>query len=574
MIPLQKTLKICLLLGCVLLMGGFLQNEQFEKGQYPEPRFPSYLQEPQSAEEVMRAVRGLVRNKSGFEGFGMGVAEKGETILLVTTIDAEDMIVEGVRLALEERGVRVYVEPDYQLVGVSRKDAMALQEARWTHTAEQGYMEGASWVERVFPDPEAAKKWLKGRRPDLYEKVFPKGRELPAHLKEIQRKLRGVGKALQEFLEKHPEVRGIFWGKGGGTGRRRALYPHDEKYFGMFTADNRWEAMSRVGSYPADVWQLTEELTIESLAYVDKMHVMDPEGTDVSADFSRLQAERWARGAYQRGHLYMFPNIATGRFGYSVVNYPAFQREWLAREPIARLEGILAGTNGHGGFFPRWEVHFKDGFIREVKGGGLYGELLREFLNYPKINELTYPFHEKPGFWYLYEIAFGTNPKYFRNPKVMMEGSLSPERMVSGVVHWGLGIRVWHDPDAPTESQQWREFTAKHNVPADHGFHTHTYFTTYRVHLRAADRWLNLMDRGRMTSLDNAEVRALASRYGDPDRILSNAWMPEVPGINAPGRYEDYAANPWKYAKEVIDKVIAGEYEYFYPPLESGGNGK
>ena len=77
-----------------------------------------------------------------------------------------------------------------------------------------------------------------------------------------------------------------------------------------------------------------------------------------------------------------------------------------------------------------------------------------------------------------------------------------------------------------------------------------------------------------MTSLDNAEVRALASRYGDPDRILSNAWMPEVPGINAPGRYEDYAANPWKYAKEVIDKVIAGEYEYFYPPLESGGNGK
>jgi len=60
MIPVQKTLKICLLLGCVLLMGGFLQNEQFEKGQYPEPRFPSYLQEPQSAEEVMRAVRGLV----------------------------------------------------------------------------------------------------------------------------------------------------------------------------------------------------------------------------------------------------------------------------------------------------------------------------------------------------------------------------------------------------------------------------------------------------------------------------------------------------------------------------------
>ncbi len=574
---LEKAIRGLVLVGFVTLLGGFgPAQEEAEKKEYPKPRFPSYLRQPESPEEVMKSVRGLVRNKSGFEGLGMGIVQRGEAILLVPTADAEDMVVEGIRLALQERGVKAYVVPDYEMVGVGRKDAMALRKAQGGYTAEQGFMEGAHWVERVFPDAEATKAWLKQRRPDLYQKVFPEERELSAHLRGIRGRLssRNVGQAIQKFLEKRPDVEAVFWRKGGGTGARRSLYPYDEKYGGVFTADNRWEAMSRVGLYPSDVWQLSEELTLESLAYVDRIEATDPEGTDVWSDISQLQAEKWARGAYQRGHLYMFGNIASGRFGYSVITYPAFQNEWLAREPITRLNGVIAGTNGHGGFFPRWKVHLKNGFISEVEGGGLYGELLREFLQYPNINEITYPFHETPGFWYVYEIAFGTHPKFFRNPQVMMNGRLSPERMVSGVIHWGLGIRVWHDPDAPVESKTWRDFTIKHNLPADHNFHTHTYFTTYKVHLRAADRWMNLLDRGHMSSLDNAEVRALASRYGDPDEILAREWIPEIPGINAPGRYEDYAANPWKYAKAVIDKVQAGTYEHFYPPVQTGGTGR
>ncbi len=576
---LANTVRALIVVASVMLLAGFIQDEE-QRGEkeYPKPRFPSHLKQPQSAEEVKQAVQGLVRNRSTFEGKGMGAVQPGEAAVLVPTSDSEDMIVEGIRLALEERGVKVYVLPNYEAVGVSRKDALALRETRRAYTAEHGYLEAAVWMRWAFADLEAAKQWLKGKRPDLYEKVFPKDRELPEHLKVAAKKLSGasVGLALQEFLKKHPDVKAVFWRRGGATGARRALYPDDAKYGGVFTADNRWEAMSRVGSYPADVWQLSEELTLESLAYVDRMEAKDPEGTDVWADISRVQAENWARGAYQRGHLYMFPNIATGRFGYSVVTYPAFQNEWIPREPIARVNGVLAGTGGHGGFFPRWEVQFKDGFISEVRSGGLYGEMLREFLKYPKVNEVTYPYHETPGFWYLYEIAFGTNPKYFRNPKALMEGgfSLGPERMAAGVVHWGLGIRISHDPDSRSEAKKWKEFSTQHNLPGDHGFHTHTYFTTYRVHLGGADRWLTLLDRGHITSLDSPEVRALASRYGDPDEVLAKEWIPEVPGINAPGRYEDYAANPWKYAKSVNDKVMAGTYEHFYPAAKIGGNGR
>jgi hypothetical protein len=368
-------------------------------------------------------------------------------------------------------------------------------------------------------------------------------------------------------LTKHAEVRGVFWGAGGSTGLRRQLYPMQDKFLGTFVTDNIYNLQSQMSTYPGDVWQLAEEQLLEPLVYIDRVEVTDPEGTNLHADISEEMAQRWAAGAYQRGHLYMFPNQATGRFGYSFVNYPAFQQKWLPREPIARIEGVLAGTQGHGGFFPRWEIYFKNGFISDVKGGGAQGEALKEFLHYPGLNELTFPYHNQPGYWYLYEIAFGSHPKSFRHPGPMLAtGNTSPERVRSGVIHWGLGIRLWHDPDAPTESKKWREFTEEHNVAFDHGWHTQTYFTTYRVRLRNANKWVNLLDKGHMTTLDNPEVRALASRYGDPNYLLTEDWIPEVPGINAPGDYlKDYAPNPGAYAFKVLDRASKGTYDHYFP---------
>ena len=540
--------------------------------QYPEPRYPSYLKPPASIDEVLPHVRPLVRNKIGFQGAGLGVAQPGDTVTFVLGPDAEDLIVQAVKTAMEERGVRVNLVHEYEMVGISREDALEYRRIRRSYTSEQGYMEAATWVEANFPEPEPVKAWLRERRPDLADTLFPKSRELTPRLREVHEKLLwpNLGKGIQAYLKQHADVRGIFWGKGGGTFLRRNLHPMEDRFLGLFVVDNRWDVMSALGTYPGDVWQLAEDQTMEPLVHVDKLTVTDPEGTNVWADINEEQATHWARGVYQRGHLYMFPNQATGRFGYSVVGYPAFQKEWLPREPLAVMHGTLAGTVNHTGFFPRWEVHFTDtGYVGEVKGGGVVGDALREFMQLPHINDLAYPFHSEAhkGYWYLYEVAFGTHPKAFRNFAGLDEGTAIPERLRSGVIHWGLGITLHHDPGFQTQSQQLLDFTAKYNLPRDHGFHTHTYFSTYRVHLRSADRWVTLIDNGRLTSLDNAEVRALASRYGDPDRLLAEDWRPEIPGINAPGSYAaDYAPNPWRTVKLVIDKVLAGHYEHFYPP--------
>ena len=173
---------------------------------YPEPRFPSYLKPPASVDEVMPHVRPLARNKIGFQGNGLGIAQAGDTVVFILPATAEDMIVQAVKRAMEERGVKVNLVPEYEVAGVSRDDAAAFEKARRTFTSEQGYMEATWWVEANFHDPDRVKDWLKGRRPDLYDKLFPKNRELSPHLEEVRRKFlwENVGKGIQAYLTAHP----------------------------------------------------------------------------------------------------------------------------------------------------------------------------------------------------------------------------------------------------------------------------------------------------------------------------------------------------------------------------------
>ena len=560
---------------------------------YPEPRWPSYFKPPKSVDDLMDAARSFVRNQSGLQGKGMGILQPGESVLIVANNESDPMVLDAIQRALVERKITPHMKFVADMAGETRERAVARQRQReqGRDISKAGIYQATQWIENQFPNPAEPKLYLKSRRPEVYKELFPNETGEIVNDPSKRQRPRGegaaggedadtgqstggdyqsrnaVGEGIKKYLTAHPEIRGVFWGSGGSTGLRRQLFPMSEKFLGTFVTDNVYNLQSQMSTYPGDVWQLAEEQLLEPLVYVDRMEAKDPEGLDVWADITSEMAERWAAGAYQRGHLYMFPNQATGRFGYSFVNYPAFQQKWLAREPIARINGVIAGTQGHGGFFPRWEVTFTNGFITDVKGGGAQGEALKEFVNWDKLNKMTYPYHNQPGFWYLYEIAFGSHPKAFRHPiPLLATGNTSPDRVRSGVIHWGLGIRLWHDPDAPTESKTWREFSEKNNVPFDHGWHTHTYFTTYRLRLRNANKWVNLLEKGHMTSLDNPEVRALASRYGDPGYLLTEDWIPEVPGINAPGDYlKDYAPNPGKYALEVLEKATKGNYDHYFP---------
>jgi hypothetical protein len=541
-----------------------------EKGKYPPPRFPSYVKPPKSIEDVMPFARAAVRQTGGRTP--LGLVEKGQTVAIITEPAAEDMVIQAIRRAYEERGVKVQVVPEHQLLGVTKEEALrAVKAADW-YTSEQGYMEAHRWVTGRFADPEAPKKWLKERRPDLYKAMFQKEEEgVAKDLMELGNKFgnRTTAQAIVKYLDQHPEVNVMFWRRGGRTATRRALEPHGSKFYGNFIFDNRWELMNKAATFPGDVWRLVEERVLEPLAWIDQAHVSDPEGTNFTFEVDEKQAQAWAKGAYQQGHLFMFPHQATGRFPYSSVDYPAFTKDYLPRYLI-KVNGVFAGTNNHTGSYPRIEVHVKDGYVREVRGGGVYGDLWREFLKYPKINEVTYPFHDQPGYWWIYEAGMGTNPKFFKRPDENMSGANSSERNNAGVIHWGFGLRLDHGPDKAVESKEWMDFAKQHDLPNDHWWHIHNLLLSYRVRVRGTkNTWISLIDKGELTSLRSPEIRALASRYGEPNDILSDDWSPHLPGINAPGRYEDYAKDPWKTLTAVMKKIDRGNYEYFYPPVKS-----
>jgi hypothetical protein len=63
---------------------------------------------------------------------------------------------------------------------------------------------------------------------------------------------------------------------------------------------------------------------------------------------------------------------------------------------------------------------------------------------------------------------------------------------------------------------------------------------------------IKLIDKGHLTTLDDPEIRNLAARYGNPDEVLREAWIPAIPGINVDGSYSrDYAGDPGSWiAKE------------------------
>ena len=538
-----------------------------EKTKYPPPRFPSYVKPPKSIEDVMPFGRAAVRQTGGRTP--LGLVEKG-TVLIVVEPTAEDIVLRAIKKAYEERGVKVQMVPEHELAGVSKEEAQKAKEALRDYTSEHGYMEAARWINSRFADPEVPKKWLKERRPDLYKVLFEKEAQASEHLRSVAQKLtrKGLSEGLIKYLDQHPEVNAVFFQRGGRTATRRVMGQHSDKFFGNFIFDNRWELMNKAATFPGDVWKLAEERVIEPLAWTDRVHVTDPEGTDFTFDVDEKQAQAWAKGAYQQGHLYMFPHQATGRFPYSSVEYPAFIKEYNPRF-LLKVSGVFAGTNNHAGSFPRIEVRLKDGYVTEVKGGGIYGDVWREFLKYPKINEVTYPFHDQPGYWWIYEAGLGTNPKFFKRPDENMEGTNSSERNNAGVIHWGFGLRLHHGPDKPLESKEWMEFAKQHGLPNDHWWHIHNLFITYRVRVRGTkNTWLTLIDKGELTAYRSPEIRALASRYGEPRELLAEDWVAHLPGINAPGRYEDYAKDPWKTLTMVMKKIEAGTYEYFYPAVK------
>ncbi|MBI3941294.1 MAG: hypothetical protein HY315_10720 [Acidobacteria bacterium] len=530
---------ILLLSGLTLALIYFLvyRSEQGKKIEaYEAPRVPvsggagGRLPDAELKVLAKAAVRGTEGDTA------LGKVRPGQKVLLEIS-DGQDMkLLAEIIAAYKERGVHAdYVYDSRmveQMLGIPKAEALDRGILRVAGEGggsgpRDGYIESL-WFPTLLPQN------LKKEAEELQKKGDSSigGRDITG--------MQGVGamyrSAIRKYLDLHPEYHAFF---GGRPNRIYMISELGQKWFGYFA----YRSPSNMGGlleskYPSDVWRLIIERTIEVIPWIEKVRVTDPEGTDYGFSMTAEQAELWSRGANIMGAVYMSPYQASREL---------YALERWRGQVVPDVEGVVAGTVNHSGYYPQIKLYLKKGMVDRLEGGGRFGELWRILMAQERIQKLHYPLHPYPGFFYFCEAVMQTHPK-----------AANPE-----AIHYGFGVG--------NLSPEVEAYAKKNNVPNWHGFHVHQYFTTYEVKTRTSEKRFKIMDKGHLTAWDDPEVRALARKYGKVDEILRKAVVRAIPGINVPGVYEkDYGNAPLPYVRREAQEIKDGTYPYLYTPEWAG----
>ena len=320
-----------------------------------------------------------------------------------------------------------------------------------------------------------------------------------------------------------------------GTGGPNPKSDYRWEYIPWDTAD---KFMYSMAGYPFEIQNRIDELLWDAMTKARTIHATDPEGTDMTwhwqPNYVSLLREHWpGYKMVKAGHLSPIPMLQS----------PA----------DADANGVIGGTTNHRGTFPRIRITVAKNDIVKIEGGGDYGKLWQEVLDDCKNIGIQYPGFPAPGCGWFEEAAIGTDPWRSRDLATDIWNHYSWERGRAGVIHWGLGVSQnleYH----PARLQWYRENANKAKRGGGHN-HVHTLFTTMDFVDENGKR-TRAIDKGRLTFLDDPEVRKIAAKYGDPDEYLQEKWIPPMPGINLPGDYmRDYGSDPYSYTHPIMEKL-------------------
>lgn len=307
----------------------------------------------------------------------------------------------------------------------------------------------------------------------------------------------------------------LIHGKGG------AIPKVSHRYEGFpWVVEDHFDPSSNL--FPRDLHRLINQRTWDRIVDNPGSRILltDPEGTNLSLTILAKPFVDGTRHDYGRspkwGHLMAHPPTPI--------------------EPDDDTTGVIAGTLNHFSRpFPRIEVDLENARMTGIRGGGAYGDAWRSLEEESK--DTQYPSFPEPGLFWLWEIAIGTNPKIARptNIRYLSSGGFEWERRRAGIIHCGIGTR-WRSSE-----EVW---AGERRLLYGH-LHVHLLAPTLIVQTPGSD--VPVIENGRLSAYDDPEVRDLAARYGDPDQVLHDDWVPEIPGITVPGSYDDYARDPARY---------------------------
>ncbi len=498
-------------------VNNFERSRVMAKYNYPGPCSPNY-KEPTSVEECLpqarRLVRKLARGETRPEIVGaiedvaphFSVSREGDNFLIVTVPDQNKYVAEAVTQALMEQGAKK-VDFIYPLDLVGKNPDKCSVEDGWREV-------------ELYKEDKAS-----GTKVDLLTG-------------------QGLAEATAKYLDTHPEYTCVCLDVAGGN-VLMGLGKHASK-FNSFWPLNNWEWFFCKGHiFPAEVWKEFERMIVELLGEASEVRITDPEGTYLEFSLTAEEAARCVSRKPVHGHLSMNPLMATGGMARQVLE------GYLPPLPVfPRLNGVLASTANHCGYFPRMETYFEDDRLVEVKGGGKYGDGIRELMD--RYKDIQWPGYPDKGLFWFCDTALCTAVGVHRRKSDMFNSYWVypnlPERTRAGVFHLGFGTRI------PARVQKaFLEYGEEHGLHQGHIHGGHLYFATYEIKIRGTDYWHKIVDKGWITALSDPVIRAMAAKYAEPDELLKYDWIPPLPGINCEGDYlKDYAPNPAAYLKKRI----------------------
>jgi hypothetical protein len=480
-----------------------------QDGKHSEPRYPAYILEETKGADELAAVAEAAVQRAGGRG-ALGPIQKGAKILAMTTEDQDESIFQLLADAMKAAGAASVTEMKWSELGLPTG----------TYSAADGW--------RELSDEHVGDTIRNGERIEQ--------------------------DALLKLLEQHPEFDCIYAGDAGEGHYKMAL---GERFRANWMYRKREDLLARYTNFPVQIQRLLERKLVDMFSHAEAVHITDPEGTDLSWDVSEDEAELWKRGSWIPWHI-IGTTIEAVRFAQVRPSFGGNRIDSLRKfAPIAAehyptINGVVAGTVNHTGFFPHIRIKVEGGKIASVDGGGEYGRRLSEIVE--RYKNVQYPAYPGPGYHFINDATIGSNPKTFREMETLWHTATpwyggGNERYRAGVIHFGFGAE--HD------DPEFLKFGRENQVPIKHMAHVHAYFADYEIKDRRSGEWVKLIDRGRLTVLEDPAVRRLASLIANPDDLLAYDWVPAVPGINYAGDYQrDYASDPVPW----IRRDVAGEF--------------
>lgn len=495
-------LLILLVSGAVLAdhYMGVPQKARGKQRDYPRPRYVEY-DTKLSSEQLMFLARQQARQTETRNG-RLGVIEPGKKALLTLKREQDMDVVHAVIKALRERGADadyIYTEDLLEQAGYPRN--YAKQDHEPDPIAEEPVYLVVNGIERYKFSPSNFSK-------AAWDQLPKAGQEIMA---DARKRYNARNAALKAYIDKHPEYDYVFldWFSGGPMLSELSDLFGRKFQLGWRLPDK--DKLIREGSIPQEVWRTLEQKVLEVIPWIRRVNVQDPEGTNLVFTINPEDARYWRMGAYLQDYIRLYP-FQSGRWLYRSLG--------VKHVIVPDANGIIAGTTGQdGSVIPYMRLTVKKGLVVNVDGGGVQGFAMNDVGQ--KYKDYTLPLLPGPGWLWVFQLSLSVNPK---------EGATAMD--------WAFGPEIY--------LPEITEFGKKYNIPITHEFHFNNRFPTYEATVTGG-KTIRVVDRGHLTALDDPEVRAIASKYGDPDDILREEGARPIPGINSPGDYWQYAKNPVPY---------------------------